>query len=566
MFHDMSFLKQPRRPPQKAPSSRRESENKRAEREREGISAYFLHKNLPDSYDVQGREQLDYQSGLSSHNDKTGDDSFNALERRRALNKSRLLSDLAHRHARVRENAPREERVQSKSSTCISPSTSRLSTGLRESSESDARKLSSTPARISEALARTGIFDNTGIACRNDHIHQRPEFGPHARDGLVSAISSYMSQTLGKVASPDSGQIVRIVRYQDRGTMADEKMMGLEDHANNTSMPSRPSISQAEPFDTVRPHQSVDTSCHKIPLSEASIGLCKMTNTGTNSRSTSLCDQAIGPDERGSCREAVPERPRSPKCAIVERLEAAAEDAWPPCSPPATSATTHINRHSPRSLVSTTIQDPPNTQVVSTRAFPCVPLPAYDAKLLAPDPFLAMLPRERTSLDPPAPWYSAQFRVPVDETSRPHAITQTQLPTVTHYADQPSSALPSEVHFEPMTAHAASMQHNLSHRGRQSMQNYIVEMERRILDQTDVSEGSGRSPSKRLIFKLNSDLAERHRDAVHASAYLTTQDGLSDQHLDAAPNKASLHHWAAVAELEADEEQRFMSSFWRING
>ncbi|ROW11402.1 hypothetical protein VMCG_01571 [Cytospora schulzeri] len=64
-FHEMAFLKQPRREPQKPISRSREKERRRSERELEEVSAFFLHKNLPESHDASGRKQTAI-SGLSS--------------------------------------------------------------------------------------------------------------------------------------------------------------------------------------------------------------------------------------------------------------------------------------------------------------------------------------------------------------------------------------------------------------------------------------------------------------------------------------------------------------------
>lgn len=563
MFHDMSFLKQPRREPHKPPSRRRESEVKRGEREREDIAAFFLHKTLPDNHDVQGRKQPD-DSGLFRHDDRICDDLFNTPGRRHAHNQPGLLPEMDQRHAPIHESTGRAEKGQSKPSTCISRSTSLQSTGLRDSSMGNARTLSSTPVRIREALARSGIFENTGIPSGNSHGHQGQRF--HSQEELASARSSSMSQSIGKNAQQGLGRNVRIVLYQDRGTMADEKMVGPEDDASHRPMQTPPAVSQAEPLDTARPAQSVNMFCSSLPVGEVSTDPCKTTDTSTNLHDTQMCNQALGPDEGSLSFQAVPERPSSPKCAVVERLEAAAENMRPLCSPPATSATTLIDRQPSWSLAGNTMHCPSKAEVVPTTSIPCVPSVGNDAHRVLQGPVLSPFQRDRVLLKPSLSVCLTQARPVTDGTSTPHAISQTQFPVVNHYLDQTSSILPVRVRSKSMTDHTASMQYNHSHRDYQSVQDYIAEIERHILDQTDVDEGSEVSSSKEINLTSNSDLAELDADVEHANAYLQSHVRPNGPYLNQAANSASPHNWTAVAELEEDEEQRFMSSFWRPSG
>ncbi|KAL2290640.1 hypothetical protein FJTKL_14675 [Diaporthe vaccinii] len=62
-FHEMHFLKRP--PPPKPVSRGRERAKKRGERELEEVSAFFLHKGLPEAAGTSGRDQPTL-SGASS--------------------------------------------------------------------------------------------------------------------------------------------------------------------------------------------------------------------------------------------------------------------------------------------------------------------------------------------------------------------------------------------------------------------------------------------------------------------------------------------------------------------
>lgn len=550
MSNSMSFLKQPRRESQKPSSRRRESDARRGERERDDISAFFLHNSLSDRYDMQGRKQVD-ESVFPSPHGKTSDDFFIGPERRHALNPYRPLSDKDHGQVQSHESSPRVDRGQIKPNRHISGTCRRPSTG-REPSVSDSHTLSSTPVRIREALIRSGIFDNTSISCDNSHGHHMLESG---KGGLASAKSTSMNQTLGKHAQPEP---IRIVRYQDRGTMAEATVTGPDDHDNHLSMQNRFPIPRDEPLDNARSQLSVDLSCAKIPVSEASIS--------TTSHSKKWGDQARRQDEGSSCSQMAPERPRSPKCAVVERLQAAVEYVRPSSCPPATPAIAQMNRHSSWSLLGNRIHSPSEAQAVSTRSFLFVPSSGDDANRLAPHLIVRRFQRESTLLEPPTPWCSMPIRATAGRISPSRDVWQTQSPAVPHFPDQTSGAVPSKVQSQSVTARLASTQHNQSYGVHQSMQDYIVELERQILDQMGSGEDSGISSSKEVDFMLNSDLPEVDIDVEHANAYIQSPEGLSGPYLDQAPRSASPHNWTVVAELEKDEEQRFMASFWRPNG
>lgn len=562
MFHEMSFLKQSRREPHKPLSRRRESENKRGEREREDISAFFLHKSLPDRYDGQDRRQPDH-SGPSSLDGRMGDDYLNTHERRYSPNQPGLLSQMEDHHARVRDHTLRKESGGSKPSTLISWSTSGPSPGLRESSVSHAQALSPTPELFRGALAQSGIFDNTGIACRNSHGYESTQSGLNSKDGLASARSPTVSQTQGKTPHQGLYQSVRIVHYQDRGTMANEKVMGPEHHFKNPLMQDRSSTSQAQPSDITRPEQSVSMTSANIPVSEASIGLCKKFNTSTNSHDTNMGDQVITPDGETQCFEKAPERPKSPKWALIERLESAAENMKPLYSLPTILTTAQMSYQAPRSVAGNALRSTCSPKTVPTRPVPYGPASIHDTNRLAPEPFLAPVHRDKMSLELSTSDFTTHARTFTEEIPTPYGIPQTQLPIVVHDHRQAKSILPAAIQSE--SPHAASIHHNRGHKFRQSMQDYIAEIERQSLDEREAGGGSRATSSRETHTMRDSSLAELDAEIEYESAYLQSDVGLSGPSVDQISSSATPCYWAAVTELEEDEEQRFMSSFWRPN-
>lgn len=564
MFLDMSFMKQPRREPPKPLSRRRESENKRGEREREDISAFFLHKSLPDRYDVQTRK-LPVKSRHSSHHGTKGDGSSEPCEPQHALSQPRPLpSDSDHRVARICADPPHTERGEGKASARIW-STSPPSTVLQDPPVSSVHTLSSTPVRIRGALAQSGIFDNTGIVCGDSHGYRRPEVQAHSKDVSASARSPAMSEVPGQVAQTGSGQSVQIVRYRDRGTMADEKMEGPEDHNNHPPTHTPCAVPDAGRSDTARPVQSMDTSSAELALGEVSTGPCEMTTMSTTPPDAYARNQ-VSPEEGFSCLQAVPDRPKAPKWAVVERLAAAAEGLRSPCFPSPTIATSQRSAKHPSPCGGTATHRPFSANMDSITPFPYVPVSNRNAGGLASEPVPTPFQRSNAPSRLRPSWDRSQLMATMDKNYTAFAASQCN-PAVVEYADQTSSAFPVEVKSNVMTAHATSMLHNHSYEAQQSIKDYIAEIEELFLNQTEEGESGESTSTKDNNVMLSSDLANFDTDSSqHESAHHQSHVGQTGQWLRQAPDRASLYTWAAVAELEEDEEQRFMASFWRPNG
>lgn len=567
MFHDMSFLKHPRREPPKPLSRRRESENKRGERDREDISAFFLHKSLPDRHDVQTRKQP-IKSRHSSHYGTEGDGFSEPCERQHALNQPRpppLDSD--HRLARICADPPHNERGEGKASVRISWSTRPPSTALQDPPVSSARTLSSTPVRIREALAQSGFFDNTGIACGDSHGYRRTEVQAHSKDVSASARSPAKGEVPDQVAQTGSGQSVHIVRYRDRGTMADEKMLGPEDHNNHPPTHTPCSVPNAERSDTARPVQLMVMSSAELTLGEVSIGPCELTTMSTIPPDAHARDQVISPDEGTSCLQAVPERPKSPKWVVIERLEAAAEGLRSPCSPCSPSPTKATPQRSPKHpsrFGGTAIYRPFSANMDFTNPFPYVPVSNHNASGSALEPVSTPFQRSNAPSRLIPSWNRSHFTATMDRDYTAFAASQCN-PAIIDYADQTPSAFPTEVKSNVMTARATSMLHNHSYEAQQSMKDYIAEIEELFLNQTEEGESGESTSTMENSVMLSSDLVNTD-SSQHESAHHQSHVGQVERWLRQAPDRASPYTWAAVAELEEDEEQRFMASFWRSSG
>lgn len=562
MFHDMSFLKQPRREPPKTLSRRRESENKRGEREREDISAFFLHKTLPN---VQSRKQA-VKNRHSKYDGIEDDGSSELCERQHAASQPRPPPSNFDRLARIYADPPHTERGEGKASARISWSASPSSTVLQDPPVSSPHELSSTPVRTRRALVQSGIFDNTGIACEDSHGYRRPEVRAPSREVFASARSPTMSEVPGQIARTGSGQAVLIVHYRDQGTMADEKMVGPDDHSNHLPTQTPRPVPDGERSDTAAPVQSMVVSSVEPTLVEVSTGPCEMTTSSTIPPDAQARDQVVSPDEGAFCLQAVPERPKSPKWAVIERLEAASEGWRSPCFPLPAKATPQKSPKHPSPLCGTATYRSFSPNMESSNSFSYVPVCNHSASDSAFEPGPTPFRRGTTPSRLIPSWDRSQLGATMDGNYTAFAASQFT-PGITNYANQISGAFPIDAKSNVMTAHATPILHNRSYEAQQSIEDYIAEIEEDFLFQTEEGESCESTSSKEKTITLSSDLANFDPDLVqHESAHHQSHVGQTGQWLWQAPDRASPYTWAAVAELEEDEEQKFLASFWRSNG
>lgn len=558
-FHEMAFLKQPRRELQRPLSRKRESDKKRGEREREEISAFFLHKSLPDRYDAQGRKQP-HVSGLSSLDGRTGDISAYGSGRPDPRKHSSPEFSRDNCLARMHDHTQQRERKGSTGSTYITWSTSHRSPVLGDElmngssgEHNRAHACSSTPIHVREALLRSGIFDNTGIsplpALRLEGEGARSPL----EDGFNDAKSAPSIHPNAWADHAARDQPVRIVHYQDRGTMASKEAECVDGHFDNTRVtPTQDESTDAKGGNLVEQEATNIATTVRVPANELSARQPTQVNIACG-HSLNMSKRST-PDVEGCGLEPGPERPTSPKWAVIEQLEAAAKDVKTTdhlsvASPVIKQAQAHVlpvgNREPHPTLSSTAVRI----------AYPYAPGPVYDARWSE----FGAAPTFSRELDMlpgvPAPWYPTG---PSGESFvrllTPQRFSQklAVIDPIQGTDDSPVLGQPSQLRAE-----VASTQ---TSRGQQSLQDYIVEIEREVLDRAPEPDDS-KTPliTGRDMQDLN--MAHLDYEDEQGSMCIWPYIGMSSPAPDQALSSLSQH----AQSLEKDEEQRFMSSFWRPN-
>lgn len=305
-FHEMHFLKRP--PPKPVPRGR-ERAKRRGERELEEVSAFFLHKGLPEASSVPGRDHL--ASGASSLDKATRDSSVSRIEAPPHL--SRSDKQYGHNSAHVDRESSRGATNWTWSSSYVP-----LEQGVSQASvvRGPAPAQSSSTSRSRNALERTGIFRNTGISCVQ-HPKEVSSATPRTKENSSNREPpALMSADIVNHQSDTSRQRFRIVRYHDRGVMAIEE---AEDTA-------------------VRRQKATETGQDDVeqPTRETPVKKTASANSVRRSRFAPEDKTVSHPQVEGNVYTATafraadhdlgPDRPRSPKCTVVEQLEAAAGD------------------------------------------------------------------------------------------------------------------------------------------------------------------------------------------------------------------------------------------------
>lgn len=312
-FHEMRFLK--RSPPPKPVLRGRERAKRRGEKELEEVSAFFLHKGMPEVTGISGQDQPPFSDAASLGMTTTTCDSSTSIIDA-PLPRSGSGEQFGHK-------SPGIDRGSSRGATnwTWSSSYEPRQRGVTQASaiKEHVPAQGSTPAQSRNALERTGVFDNTGI----NHVDRqkvvssatsRSKNNPSTREPLAVVADEIVNR------QPDtSRQDVRIVRYHDRGVMTGEE---AEDTAGCRQK------SAATPEDSVEQPRR-ETSA-KIKAPAESVNCCKCTpENGTASHSQGEEDVYTTAAFHAEDHATGLDRPRSPKCWMVEQLEAAAEDVGP---------------------------------------------------------------------------------------------------------------------------------------------------------------------------------------------------------------------------------------------
>lgn len=563
-FHDMAFLKQPRREPQKKVlTRRRESERKRDEREREEISAFFLERNLPDRYGAQVRKQPRV-SDLSGLDGRTGDSS------------TPNYGNDGH-VARLRDQQY-GDKGRSRQSTCITWLTNRESPDLDYSLKDGLRKdlkrraiahdRSSSPVHIREALARSGIFDNTGIPYLP--ISRRESEGPGVifNDDASGTKSLTVDDPAAHASRTAPREPVRIIRYQDRGTMADEEARCPESHARyieSSSARERSTEDKGGSPYAVEPDATDVAASSKPAVSAAAAGQAKETGVRGFLDNLNTAGNFTSPDKPSDDLRTGSERPKSTKWAVIQQLEAGAEDVRYRHSPSAAMPmarllqqhTLPIDHHNLHGIVPPKplrLPAPHGTgSMIDVRhlAAGAVPLPRQEHVALS-----ALSTRS-------ASWYPAVISTNYPLISNPSTRDTRGDSFVRSCVAQSMNDPPLAYQPLPMGPIVDSTKDSLGQQSqRQRMQDYIAQIEQEVLDRPQSYDRSRQSAVPNRDHGLGPDPTGLGGDDEANSAY-QTYDEMNGTLLTRPPSSLSRYDRTHVQKLDEDEEQRFMSSFWR---
>lgn len=552
-------------------SRRREYDKKRDEREREEISAFFQQKQMPGRDDSQGRKQS-FVSGLSRPDAGAGDTStYHHSEHRDPQTKQKLHPARDSRPEEFHDQTERRNREASRASKNITWSTSHKSPDLNchpttASTEKhiDKDKRSPTPSQFREALARSGIFNNTGITYSQIFGFEGKGHGTNPKDGLSSAESPTVDHLDAPTEQAAPIYPVRIVRYQDRGTMADQDTFSADDrpyHTRRTSTPTRSIDSNGGRRFVARDTTDVPTVVRTL-TSTPPVRQSKRTDA-IKGGPPNTTDTGASPSEGGDGLETRPERPKSPKWTVIERLEAAAENLQPlDFLPAATRVSQVVQEHT--QPVSTHDVEP--TIQLAPVQMPCSYAPDYTHKSrwsvsrVAPTPGQDHKALSALSTKLPSPLNPGE---PFVRISPPHVALS--LSVAPNHGNEDKGDSFAEYQNTPMSGNIATAQDFLhQQRIQQSMQDYISQIEEEVLGRAQDDSCSRTSP----IIVVNHlhqpdlpDLAGDEPSNIYTEPYIKRSGSLRDGSLSTVTHQSRMH--AHI--LEEDEEQRFMSSFWRPN-
>lgn len=275
------------------------------------MSAFFLHKGMPDASSGSGRDHL-AMSGASSLDRATRGSSAFGIDA--PLHHSRP----GHEYV---QGSPDMDRESSRGATSWTWSSSCAARERRTTQASGAGEhvpeKSSTPSPTQNAFGRTRQSEDAGVRCV-EGSRQVLSATSHCKN--ISSTREPLAVVSAEVVNrpPDmSRQNVRIVRYHDRGVMASEEAENAAAcHQKGTG--ARP--------------DAVEQARRETPAkSPASVSIVKCSRFGPEDRRVNRTQRegevCVAGAVHAADHDSVPDRPRSPKCTIVEQLEAAVEDS-----------------------------------------------------------------------------------------------------------------------------------------------------------------------------------------------------------------------------------------------
>lgn len=533
-FHNMEFLKQPRREPQRPLSRKREAERKRSDREREEISAFFIQGSVPGTSATRDRNVL-AATWPSSADGATPETSSRISGRQRLSSQPDFLTENGIHLAMAQEQRRADEREGSKTTTYLSWPTSREAAGtrVRLGSKSPEKQdgfhtHSSTPPDVREALAETGIYHNTGV-CHMAPGNKRDETS--SRDEPSKARQSEI-YSRAQASRRSLDEPVRIVRYKDRGTMVtneDAPYPRPDKHMREICVNTLAATGLDSTLEASKPPKTLPIVSPIALASEAPIPLFSRTEDARS-------EPDIGP-----------ERPTSPKLSVVERLEAAAN-----------SHRQHLMEHEARRVT----RDSDRYAVHSDRSSEFMPhshqgnyrWPTLTDKLgttqhvgmpvIVSSCFTSKEPTELVVR-------SASVHDMADETAD---IEQSY---------EPPRRWPAQV--PPLLL--ANQNLTRSTQDRQSMQEYITQLEQEVLDRPQEDPVFESAPLGNPDNTEVDDNVESAHHQFQTQIDVQTLSRVSAATMQQSPSGAPHLRWVRAWNYDnpEEEERRFMSSFWRPN-
>lgn len=533
-------------------SRKREADKKRSDREREEISAFFLKGNIPIISDTTRAGSKPAGALLSSADGATGDTSSRVSGRGRSPSQSAVAVQCGLRPSMAQEREWNEHVQGSKATTYLSWTTSRGSprprARLASQSTGEQNSIRSpTPPDVREALVETGVFHNTGIRYMGPTVEDRETW---SRDEVTMSRQPGRSPRI-LASRTHQNEPIRIVRYQDRGTMVtqeDAPQKFPDEHIRDThvrppAVTSEERLQEAPKTPPAAPLQTDPALASRIPSQ-------LMRRTGdahVSPGSNQATGNPIAINGHGDEQDIRPERPVSPKLSVVERLEAAANSHRRERSE---RETTQNARHSEWYL------GYPGGGLES------IPLshegaywwPACTARL-------GMVRDREIPVTAASCFVSSESAGPLVRNTSVHEMTSEAAGHVRYYEPPGYWAVdvPPSVMFDQNAR-------QVGQRG-QGMREYITQLEREILDK----------PHEDVVWEptpcLDLDIVEERDDRAPTGHQPQTRSGIrppsrmNSTSLRQSPGGAPRLGWVQSWNFEDTEEQerKFMSSFWRPN-
>lgn len=548
----MDFLRQPRREPQKPLSRKREADKKRSDRERQEISAFFLQTSVPNKLDTRDRSMLT-AAWVPSADGATPDTPGHISRRRRPSSHTAVVVRNDHHPAMAQDQARNNVREGSKATTYLSWATSRESPTGRSRLASDSpdeqgrpHVRSPTPLDVREALAETGVFHNTGVRCRAPGGEDNKTWskGEHnTSKQLVNSPYLQFSRTC-------QDEPIRIVRYQDCGTMATE-----EDPPENDPNKRVQEVRVHGPAVTAqdRIQDASETLTTVLITSNAALTseapaqpFLRTEDVHGSSSSKQATDNPIAVDEKSEERDVRPERPVSPKLSIVERLEAAVSNQWQNLTEHETLQDTRQSNQYPE---------------YSDRSLESIPLSRHDVSpWQTPAARLGMIRERELPLATSSYFVSTDSMGPLVRDTPVHEMTNKAAEFLQFYEP------PSHWAVQAPPLLGSSQDSKDAAQDGQSLREYITQLEREMLDrpQEDVAFESAPPADVDNMDVRYYPQPDRHQ--TQAQVCNQPPSRMSASSIQPSPGATLRLGWVRDWNFEdAEKERRFMSSFWRPN-